>query len=287
MTDRVVTAHDGIELAVRDHGGSGPDVVFIHGALRSLEDWAPVIGELSGVHAVAMELRMHGQSDTPPTPRWDDFVRDVDAVVRTMELERPLVVGHSFGGVVALADAAAHADRSGVVDIDGFDFRERALYDDVDPTDVDRFVEDFRHFAPPDHGDDEWLEEQREMMRQLSSAWKVPDDVAEATFERIFVRDGEGWSRRPSNGFFDFVNTDEGRADTLQLLREAKVPAVFVLCHSPGDAGMFAKGRAGLERHIRTIASEDGKIRLETIDASHGVIFEEPARIAEIVRSML
>jgi pimeloyl-ACP methyl ester carboxylesterase len=204
-----------------------------------------------------------------------------------MALERPLLVGHSFGGVIALADAGAHPDRAGVVDIDGFDFRERALFDEVDATEVDRFVEDFRHVAPPDNGGDEWLEEQREVMRQISSTWKVPDDVAAATFERIFVRDGEGWRRRPSNAFFDFVNTDEGRTDTLQLLRAAKVPAVFVLCRPPGDAGMFEKGRAGLERHIRTIASEDGEVRLETIDATHGVIFEEPTRIAEIVRSML
>lgn len=38
MSDRVVTVHDGVDLAVRDHGDAGPDVVFGHGVMRTLED---------------------------------------------------------------------------------------------------------------------------------------------------------------------------------------------------------------------------------------------------------
>ena len=307
MTDRVVTAHDGIELAVRDHGGEGPDVLLLHGAQRTLEDWAPVLSHLPGIRAVAMDLRLHGRSADPPAPAWNDFVTDVDSVVTSVGLENPLVVGHSFGGVIAMADAAAHPERAGVVNIDGFDFRQRELFDEVDPAEVDRFLEEFERqrasFIPPDRGDDAWLEQQHEMMRQLNSSWKVPNEVAAATLERIFVRDGGGWKRRPPNEFFDILNVrdtttrqeagvspyhpDEPSADPLHLSREASVPTVFVLCRPPGEAGMFAEARSGLERHIRTIASSNTNVRLEAVDATHGVIFEQPARIAEVVRSLL
>jgi pimeloyl-ACP methyl ester carboxylesterase len=307
MNDLVVTAHDGIELAVRDHGGEGPDVLLLHGAQRSLEDWAPVLSHLPGVRAVAMDLRFHGRSEVPPATAWNDFVTDVESVVTSVGLKNPLLVGHSFGGAIAMADAAAHPERAGVVNVDGFDFRQRDLFGEVEPAEVDRFLEEFErqraNFMPPDAGDDAWLEQQRQMMQQLDSTWKVPDHVAAATLERIFVRDGGGWKRRPPNTFFDILDTpdpaigqhegvrsyhpSDPSADVLHLLREATVPTVFVLCRPPGEAGMFAKARSGLERHIRTIASSNANVRLETVDATHGVIFEQPARVAEVVRSLL
>ena len=282
-----MTSHDGIELAVRDHGGAGPDVLFVHGAQRTLEDWAPALKHLPGIRAVAFDLRMHGRSGVPASPTLDDFVRDIDTVVRAAGLSKPLVVGHSYGGVLALKDAVANEGSAGVVNIDGFDFRQRELYDDVDAAEVDRFLGGFRFEPPEDHGDDAWLEAQGSMLSHINQVWKVPDDVATATFERTFVRAGDGWARRPPNTFFDMVNEPGGVGDALGPLRRMLVPAVSVVCRPPGESGTFAEGRKGLERHIRTIAEERPNVRLETIDATHGVIFEKPDEIAAIVRSLL
>ena len=287
MSDYVVSAHDGTDLAVRDYGGEGPDVLFVHGAQRSLEDWGPVLHRLTAIRAVAFDLRMHGRSGVPEATTLGDFVRDIDGVVREVGLSRPLVIGHSFGGVLALQDSSAHPERAGVVDIDGFDFRQRELYDEIDPAAVDRFLGGFRFESGDDHGDDVWLEQQREMLAGLNTAWKVPDDVATATFERIFVRNGSGWVRRPPNTFFDLVNAPDGIGDPLGPLRDSQAPAVVVVvCHPPGESGMFAEGRKGLERHVRAIATERPHIRLETIDATHGVIFEKPDEIAAIIHTL-
>jgi pimeloyl-ACP methyl ester carboxylesterase len=287
MPDHVLTAHDGVDLAVRDHGGVGPDVLFVHGAQRTLEDWAPVLEHLTGIRGVAFDLRMHGRSGVPDAPSYGDFVRDIGTVVGALGLSRPLVVGHSFGGVLALHDAVAHPDRSGVVNVDGFDYRQRELYDEVDAAEVDRFLGGFRFEAPSDNGDDAWLEEQRTMLGGLNAAWSIPDGVATATFERAFVRAGAGWARRPPNTFFDMVNEPDAVGDALGPLRETDATIVSVVCRPPGESGMFAEGRKGLERHIRTIASERPNIRLETIDATHAVIFEKPDEIAAIVRSLM
>lgn len=101
MDDLMLSAHDGCELAVRDHGGEGPDVVFVHGVTRTLEDWAPVLAQLPGVRAVVMDLRFHGRSGVPEDASWNDFVRDIDAVVDRLGLSNPFVVGHSFGDGLA------------------------------------------------------------------------------------------------------------------------------------------------------------------------------------------
>ena len=293
MNDLVVTAHDGLELAVRDNGGEGHDVVFIHGVQRTLEDWAPILGRLSGVRAVAADLRFHGRSGVPEDASWNDFVRDIDAVVDHLGLSDPFVVGHSFGGMLAMGYAAGHPDCPGVMNIDGFDFRQRELFDDLEPGVVDAFLQDFRartsSSVPADAGDDAWLAEQQASIRQLNEMWKIPDEVASATLERVFVRTAEGWERRPPNPnrFFDFTDGEDWTADPLATLRQITGPVVFVVCRPPGDAGMFATARAGLERHVGAIAAEHPNVRLETIVATHGVIFERPGEIAAMIGALV
>jgi pimeloyl-ACP methyl ester carboxylesterase len=211
ISDLVVTADDGLELAVRDHGGQGPDVVFVHGVTRTLEDWSPVLGRLPGVRAVTMDLRFHGRSGVPEDASWKDFVRDIDGVVDGLDLSDPFIVGHSFGGMVAVAYAVRHPACPGVMNIDGFDFRQRELFDELEPSVIDAFLESFRASAsvvPAGSGDDMWLAEQKESLGQLYEMWHVPDEVAAATVERVFVRTADGWERRPPNPnrFFAFLD---------------------------------------------------------------------------------
>ena len=289
ISDLVVRADDGLELAVRDHGGEGPDVVFVHGVTRTLEDWSPVLGRLPGVRAVTMDLRFHGRSGVPEDASWKDFVRDIDGVVDGLDLSDPFIVGHSFGGMVAVAYAVRHPACPGVMNIDGFDFRQRELFDELEPSVIDAFLENFRASAsvvPAGSGDDTWLAEQKESLRQLDEMWHVPDDVATATLDRVFVRTADGWERRPPNPnrFFAFL---EGQVDLLTMLRQITPPAVYVACRPPGDAGIFATGRAGLERHVAAIAAERPNVRLETIVATHGVIFEQPGEIAAMIHALV
>lgn len=292
MNDLVVTAHDGLELAVRDHGGEGPDVVFVHGVTRTLEDWAPVLSRLSGVRAVAMDLRFHGRSGVPEDATWNDFVRDIETVADRLGLSDPFVVGHSFGGMLAMAYAVRHTDCPGAVNIEGFDFRQRELFDELEPSVVDAFLEDFRastSAVPAGAGDDTWLAEQQRSIRQVNAMWKVPEEVASATLDRVFVRTPDGWERRPPNPnrFFDIMTGDDETADPLATLRQITGPVVFVVCRPPGEAGMFATGRAGLERHVGAIAAVHPNVHLETIVATHGVIFEEPGEIAAIIQALV
>jgi pimeloyl-ACP methyl ester carboxylesterase len=108
-------AGDGVELAVLDVGEGRP-VVLLHGFPDSSHLWRhqqPALVD-AGFHVVAPDLRGFGESDRPE--HVDDYaignsVRDVLAVLDTLELERASIVGHDFGAVVAWLVAAFAPDR--------------------------------------------------------------------------------------------------------------------------------------------------------------------------------
>ena len=103
--------------------GSGPPVVLIHGlggtGAGIWKNLAPGLEREFTV--VTCDLRGAGRSEIPPGPySLDDFVGDLRGLVEQLGLERPALVGHSFGGTIALAYAAAYpGDVSAVVAMGG------------------------------------------------------------------------------------------------------------------------------------------------------------------------
>ncbi len=71
--------------------------------------------------AVAVDQRGHGLSDKPDSGYgFDDICSDLAALIGVLELERPVIAGHSWGGNVAVQLAADRPDLvSGVVLVDG------------------------------------------------------------------------------------------------------------------------------------------------------------------------
>lgn len=108
-----------MDLVLQDHGGSGRDLLLLHGGADNVETWrelAPLL--VADFRVVAYDARGHGRSPTPGEASVDEMVSDVFAVSDELGFERPVLVGHSMGGVNALLAAAA-ADRfAGVVALD-------------------------------------------------------------------------------------------------------------------------------------------------------------------------
>ncbi|HNR23184.1 MAG TPA: alpha/beta hydrolase [Steroidobacteraceae bacterium] len=110
-----VPATDGVPLAVTECGTvAAPAVLLLHGFGQShlsfSEQFTPQA--CAQLHLVAFDLRGHGGSGKPWAPeaysereRWAD---DVRSVMTARQLDRPLLVGWSFGGNVALHYIAAH-----------------------------------------------------------------------------------------------------------------------------------------------------------------------------------
>lgn len=111
------TTPDGIEIAY-DVSGAGPALVLVHGITESRRTWDPLVADLAADHTVlAVDMRGHGDSGPAPTYDTQAMAGDVAAVLAATGLADPVLVGHSMGGIVVTAFAAAHPCR-GVVNVD-------------------------------------------------------------------------------------------------------------------------------------------------------------------------
>jgi pimeloyl-ACP methyl ester carboxylesterase len=113
----------GIKIHYLDHPGGEPPLVLLPGLSAS----APIFEDLIAAglcprfRAVAVDLRGRGQSDGPPAGfdltspaasyTMADHTADVLGVLDALKLRRVVLVGHSFGGMLALYLAAHHPGR--------------------------------------------------------------------------------------------------------------------------------------------------------------------------------
>jgi pimeloyl-ACP methyl ester carboxylesterase len=94
--------------------GDGPDVVMVHGITGNLAVWhlhlVPALADRFRI--TTYDLRGHGYSDTPPTGYSpDSMATDLLELLDALEIDRPVVIGHSYGADIALYHAARHPDR--------------------------------------------------------------------------------------------------------------------------------------------------------------------------------
>jgi pimeloyl-ACP methyl ester carboxylesterase len=85
-------------------GGSGKPVVLVHGLAGSAANWVELLPELAERYRVlAVDLPGHGGSAPPPAAASvTDFAEAVAAEMEREQVSPALLVGHSFGGLVAL-----------------------------------------------------------------------------------------------------------------------------------------------------------------------------------------
>jgi 3-oxoadipate enol-lactonase len=93
-----------------DEAGRGPAVILLHGAFLDRHTWDLQMPALAAEHrTVRFDLRPFGESTLPEQPykTTDDLLTLMDA----LEIERAHLVGHSFGGGVAIDFALEHPTR--------------------------------------------------------------------------------------------------------------------------------------------------------------------------------
>ncbi len=97
----------GVTLHVVETGNpTGPPIVFIHGFSQSWLVWRrQLCSELeSSYRLIALDLRGHGLSAKPRDAYGDSriWADDIDALIRTLDLDRPVLCGWSYGPLVIL-----------------------------------------------------------------------------------------------------------------------------------------------------------------------------------------
>lgn len=108
-------------LAVTDTGGTGPTVLYLNGSYASQKNWRRVIATLGdGYRHITFDERARGKSNTSTDCSFDACLRDIDAVLQARDVERPILVGWSYGGLLAMHWAARNPDRvRAAVSVDG------------------------------------------------------------------------------------------------------------------------------------------------------------------------
>jgi pimeloyl-ACP methyl ester carboxylesterase len=101
--------------------GPVPPVVYLNGAYTSQRGWRPVIAELGTEwRHITYDERARGRSKRSADYSFEACIRDVDAVLKATKVDRPLLVGWSYGAVVALHWATRNPGRvARVVMVDG------------------------------------------------------------------------------------------------------------------------------------------------------------------------
>jgi N-formylmaleamate deformylase len=103
---------NGIEQVYYRTGGDKPPLVLLHGIMAGGITWLRVAQALEAdFDLILVDVRGHGRSARVGSAFSNDLlVEDVAALIQSLGLERPALLGHSLGGVTALLVAATYPD---------------------------------------------------------------------------------------------------------------------------------------------------------------------------------
>jgi pimeloyl-ACP methyl ester carboxylesterase len=127
---------DGLRLYYERGGRGEPELLFVHGWCCDHTAFQPQFDHFARAHSVtALDLRGCGQSDAPEDGYGiRDFADDLAQFCRVVEIEKPVVVGHSLGGMIAVELGARYPALASAVVL-------------LDPGPIDPLPETVKHLA--------------------------------------------------------------------------------------------------------------------------------------------
>ena len=115
METHTITGGGGVDLRVDETGDpDGQAVLFIHGYSQSRLCWTRQLESALAeeFRLVAVDNRGHGRSDKPEGAYADStlWAEDVQSVIEGLGLDRPVLVGWSYGGLIIADYLEAYGD---------------------------------------------------------------------------------------------------------------------------------------------------------------------------------
>ncbi|AKV00222.1 HMP-PP hydrolase (pyridoxal phosphatase) Cof [Labilithrix luteola] len=256
--NRAVCETNGVRLHYLRTGGDKPPVVLLHGLMGSGACWTPLARALEGEFDVIMpDLRGHGDSSAPDHGyRYDDHASDVVGLIRGLGLSRPILLGHSMGGMTA---AVVASRGEGLL-------RGLVL---VDPT-----------FLSPErqrevHESD--VAEQHRKVLGLTKSELVAQARARNPHRSPEIVELQAEARLKTRmSAFDVLTPPN--PVYREVMSAIDVPSLLVI----GDSPVVTMDMATELRALNP------RVRIEEIqNAGHGLPFEQPEHLAEVVASFL
>lgn len=249
-----------------------PTLVLLHGGPGFDHSiWKPDMSPLAEVaQVVYLDHRSMGRSDRTGTERWtlDEWADDVRAFCEALEIEKPIVMGTSFGGFVALAYATRHPDHPGKLVFCSTSARWR----------VERVVNAFEKFGGI---------EARDAARRY---WEKPSPETVTDYLRICMplynrvaMGPEVMSRAVFNYevLFHFGRGAQRNFDFFAGLARVKCPTLVM----GGEIDPITP----IEDQVDIAAAlPRDLVRFERFPgAGHGIVADEPARFLQVMREFI
>lgn len=249
----------GLSIAYR-RAGTGPPIVLLHGIYQDSRSWAPQLAGLCNEFtAIALDLPGCGQSGDPPDGYTrNDYADTIAACFTTLGLDRPVVVGLSFGSVLTMALYDRHPESV------------RALV-------LASAYAGWAGSLPPEEVD--------RRLRQVTAELDLPRDAAlRAWLPTLVTPSAPPESIRLISAMFRDSRTAGvraaldafGRADLRSVLPRISVPTLLLY----GDADVRSPVGAGESLH----AAVRGSTLHVITDAPHLVNLEQPSAFNANVR---
>lgn len=254
---------NGVRVHYLRSGGRKPPVVMLHGLTGSGACWLPVARALAHeLDVILPDARGHGESSAGTGGYgYDVLARDVEGLVASLGLVRPVVLGHSMGGLTAAVVAARRSGYGGVGELGALVL--------VDPT-----------FLSP--------ERQREVhesdvaarhARSLSSSREAQVEEARARHpdrsHELHDLQVDAW-RKTHPGAFDVLIPPS--PDYRALVAAIDTPTLLVV----GTRTVVSRDMA------RELSEANRRLSVEVVEGGgHGLPFDFPDRLADLVGSFL
>jgi pimeloyl-ACP methyl ester carboxylesterase len=228
--------------------GEGEPLLLIHGGTATSRSWASHLPAFTEHFRVfAPDSRGHGRTDNPTGDLgYRVMADDVAALIGALGLQRPLVLGYSDGGQIALELGIRYPGLARALVLGGTQFRFSEAYleavrelwgiaegEEVDPEKLGREQPEWVSFLSEAHGHVYGPEYWKTYVKQIASLWLTPlhytsedlTKIADPVLILVGDRDGACTEEAP---------------ELFRLLPNAE------LAVAPGSDHSFIEAKAGL-----------------------------------------
>ena len=256
----------GVKLNIYDSGAGDKNIVFIHGMPGQISNWKHQIGFFEeNYRVIAYDQRGYGCSEKPLKVTFDDYILDLKELLekRGVDPGKTVLVGHSFGGMVA----AGFAGRFGV-----WKLVLIGAVLEIKPTLLDKIL-----WLLPAGVRKQLLYKSnpltRRFYRSLFFSRKAPDEVFEE-----FLRDNAEYIESLPPHVIDYDRILAGSSVVDEASRISCETLVLTGAEDKICPPDYARRIAGVIRNSKLIVIED---------AGHLVMYEKPGLVNKLIKEFI